>query len=1225
MAEKTNAMRFLEAHRSRSYRGHGTLVIARLAVGAAMAVATGLLWPIDRAPLDDGTAQGQGARLHVYLPLLSPEVRQASAVRFSVGRGLYDESLTVELATDTPGAAIRFTTDGSRPVGGEAEIYRRPLRLHRTTVVRAVAFRHGYLPSPVATNTYVILEATTSQPAWPPGLPTNWGRHTDGPDEGEPVAADYGMDPEVIADPRYGPMMRAALLSLPSLSIATDPAGLFGEKDGIYVHARETGVDWERNASVELFDARGAEGFQIDCGVRISGQASRNPYASPKKSFSLRFTSRHGPTKLEYPLFPSTPVSEFDTLKLRAGFNDSFAYVPWRGQYLRDAWGTATQAATGSLAVHGRFVHLYLNGLYWGLYRLSEEPTASFMARHLGGRRTDYDVVKSAKYGAVEDGDRREYDELLRIPRLWEPTGYEKVARLLDLSQHAEYVLLNVYAANTDWPGTGNWRAGKKRSADKGFVYFAWDMEAGLDLLQPDHGAYDERVHDKAATIGVDGLHGRLRRSPEYRLLFADRARELLFDGGVLTGQRARERYAALAEELDPAIIAESARWGDADPGALAMVHGWDLWRRFWAANGQGHPVTRDDEWLAERDRLLEGWFEGRTQTVIEQLCREGLLTDVVAPDLQVRSWNGTRGSVVEMRPGSAGCAGARTSGTIYYTTDGSDPREPWTGIVGSSAESYEAPVVVLGFAQVRARMRSGTDWSAVTTVTLGEPQPVLSELMYNPPEGSDHEFLEIANNECAPVHLGGMSLEGVRYTFPPDAVLAPGARAVVASDSGALGDICAKADCIGEFDGHLSDGGERVALRNARGEVVFSVEYDDEGLWPLSPDGGGYSLVRDRYDRDPDNPEAWRASAQPGGSPGAPDPQSPASRIVVNELLPNAGPPYEPAIELCNTSDQPVRIGGWFLSDDRDDLRKVRISDDIVLDPHGYQVLYGPDLEGTQAFALDPLGGSLFLSSSDGPGGTPGVIRGITYPAAEANVSVGRYHVRGRTRIVALSEPTFGVTSPASIGEFRQGLGEANAQPLVGPVVMNEIHYHPTAGESEFIELRNTGPMTVTLRPEDGEAFGMALTAGVRFVFPPGATLAPQSYALITGDEPRTFRLRHNLGDDVQVHGPFHGQLADDGECVVVSRAVVSSDGERIAQLVADEVCYANAAEWPTAADGGGPSLERTSGARFGDDPTNWSAFAVGGTPGVENTAVHVIQLPIAAIGSYVSPTGAD
>ncbi len=72
MAEKTNAMRFLEAHRSRSYRGHGTLVIARLAVGVAMAVATGLLWPIDRAPLDDGTAQGQGARLHVYLPTCRP-------------------------------------------------------------------------------------------------------------------------------------------------------------------------------------------------------------------------------------------------------------------------------------------------------------------------------------------------------------------------------------------------------------------------------------------------------------------------------------------------------------------------------------------------------------------------------------------------------------------------------------------------------------------------------------------------------------------------------------------------------------------------------------------------------------------------------------------------------------------------------------------------------------------------------------------------------------------------------------------------------------------------------------------------------------------------------------------------------------------------------------------------------------------------------------------------
>ena len=111
-----------------------------------------------------------------------------------------------------------------------------------------------------------------------------------------------------------------------------------------------------------------------------------------KKSFSLRFRDRYGAKRLEHEIFPGSKVVRFDTLRLRAGFNDSFSFVPRRAQYLRDAWGRQSQLDLGWTAPRGRFVHLYLNGLYWGIYNLSEEPTAAFAADHMGGREEDYDV-----------------------------------------------------------------------------------------------------------------------------------------------------------------------------------------------------------------------------------------------------------------------------------------------------------------------------------------------------------------------------------------------------------------------------------------------------------------------------------------------------------------------------------------------------------------------------------------------------------------------------------------------------------------------------------------------------------------------------------------------------------------------------------------------------------------------------------------------------------------
>ncbi|HUT13679.1 MAG TPA: lamin tail domain-containing protein, partial [Thermoguttaceae bacterium] len=327
--------------------------------------------------------------------------------RFSADRGFFEQPFSVEIATDTPGTAIYYTLDGSKPTETHGLAYTGPITVSTTTVLRAAAFKPGYKPSNVDTQTYLFLADVIRQPNDPAGYPSTW--------DGRP--ADYEMDPDVVgpnnlfAD-RYRDTILDDLQSLPTMSVVMDVDDLFGSS-GIYVNTQSTGDAWERAASAELISPDGSEpGFQIDCGIRVQGGASRSP-DFPKHSFRLEFRSGYGDSRLRYPLFDDqpygdSPADSFDEIVLRAPFNNSWPHWHFdqapRAQYIRDQWARDLQFAMGQRSAHGRYVHLYLNGIYWGIYNLGERPAAPFMETYYGGDEDDYDVLNS---GSPIDGDKQ--------------------------------------------------------------------------------------------------------------------------------------------------------------------------------------------------------------------------------------------------------------------------------------------------------------------------------------------------------------------------------------------------------------------------------------------------------------------------------------------------------------------------------------------------------------------------------------------------------------------------------------------------------------------------------------------------------------------------------------------------------------------------------------------------------------------------------------------------
>jgi hypothetical protein len=544
-------------------------------------------------------------------------------------------------------------------------------------------------------------------------------------------------------------------------------------------------------------------------------------------------------------------VESFDTLILRGGVNRSYTgylHEPHeikdhrQTTYTRDEWVRSSEIAMTGLGSHGIFVHLYLNGLYWGLYNIVERPDDSFAASYLGGDKEEWGVME--KNGPASGSPER-FEALNRLARegdFTDPNQYAEIESYLDVTRFIDYVILNWYAGNRDW-GHTNWYAIFRNPSGK-VKYMTWDSE--VTWIE---GADDYLGEDNARgeTNLIMLLFRKLMANSDFRMEFTDRIYTHLFNDGALTVANSTARWMRLNNTIDPAIVAESARWGDA---------------RYET------PITRDD-WLAARDDVLIQMGENVTKFLTIRLDDYGWY-----PEFNPPTFNRPGGLV----PVGFDLTMKSVTGTIYYTTDGTDPRAKVTGEVAPTALVYRPSLVLTQTTSIKARTRLGQAWSALGEATFRVVEQDtglrLAEIMYNPIGGGDYEFIELKNAGNAPLPLAQMRFEGISFTFPAGAAaLAPGESVVLVRDPAAFAARYPGVPIGGTFGGQLSNRGETIVLKDWQGNVVTAVSYDDENGWPVSPDGRGDSLVMTNLRGDPDNPRNWRASVNLHGSPGADEP----------------------------------------------------------------------------------------------------------------------------------------------------------------------------------------------------------------------------------------------------------------------------------------------------------------------------------------------------------------
>ena len=746
---------------------------------------------------------------------------------FDPGRGFYQTPFDVTLSSASAGAPIYYTTNGAEPSPSTGTLYTTPIPIGTTSIVRAAAFATGLQPSASITHTYIFPADVLTQTG--AGFPVTW-------------AADYEMDPDVVTDPRYSATLPGDLLAIPTLSIVMDVGDLFGEADGIYNHPGQRGIEWERPASAELIHPDGTEGFQANCGTRIQGELSRA--LNRKKSFRLAFKTIYGPSRLEYPLFGPSSVRSFDKIRLRASSEKSWSAGSKKGTYIRDQWVRETQLAMGRIASRGIFVHLYLNGLYWGLYNPVEKPDEEFVSDHFGGESDQWDVHKHPF--DVVNGDREAWDIARGIAAggLASDTAYASIQQYIDVPNLIDYFITNLHAGTTDWDGN-NWYAARRRAPGEGFKFFSWDAEQSMVSLKT-----------KRVGIGNENrpstFYSALQANAEFRVLFGDHVHRHFFNDGALTPARSRRRFTDSVALLDRAIVAESARWGDTKTGSAR---------------------TRDDDWLVQVEWLRLAYFPRRTGIVLEQFRSIGLYPTVEAPSFNRHGGFINPGFSLEI---------TAPAGTIHYALDGSDPRLPG-GAAAPGASAYAGPIAISSDTVVRSRARNGTSWSALTEASFTIDISLrITELMYHPADPAsgpfsddDFEFLEIMNTGPTSVSLPGLSFtDGIDFTFGAGS-LAPGERAVLVANLVAFESrYGAGLPVVGEYGGKLDNAGEPLRLESATGGTIQEFVYDDS--WHPGSDGDGFSLLagdpaagREAWS----TAAGWRAGVVTDGTPGSADP----------------------------------------------------------------------------------------------------------------------------------------------------------------------------------------------------------------------------------------------------------------------------------------------------------------------------------------------------------------
>jgi hypothetical protein len=723
--------------------------------------------------------------LTVFFFTLHTEAQQVAKPSFDKDRGFYDASFVLTITPAEAAHQIVYTLDGSDPgfSGNNPLTFSSPIPISKTTIVRARSKDVGGSFSDVVTYSYIFISDVVKQPASIPGYPSNM--YSLG-DKGQSVVQDYEMDPNIVNNPLYTSDLTKGLKEIPTFSIAVDSPDIeneffgqcgFHDYDGDNPPPGDCTDKGEKKVSFEIISDT-----QKDLNKQLNALIEGHSHVRLKRSFRINFKKSAGGT-LNSDILKFAPLNGdsaatagIEQFVLRSGNNRSWArnWNPNITTYTEDQWYRDSQIAMSCYGSHGTFAHLYINGIYWGLYNIAERPTEAFhnlyykVIEGISDKATppysDTNLTKDNFFNIKADPTDIRYrpdkpatlvqtasarwnyfvKELL-FKDMTVSQNYEELKSYLDTESFIDLIILSWYNGMTDWPGN-NWFAGYQFPASKNGVtsaptrikFFGWDAEWSWDTgtnygtsetingawvspffrngysnpYNPNVTGFDPLGTDVASKL-FPVIYNALKVNSDFMTQLNDRLYKNIYNDGALTDNNAQTRWLVLNNYIKNAIIGESARWGDSQESI------------------DGTTRTRDIHWQAEVTKianLIKTLASSNAAKLISAINAEGYLSSLQPPTVNLKG-----GTVNSQTP--IVLSNPNASGQIYYTVETvdkpiqcsdsvftKDPRAAGGGD-GQGALLYTGPFTLPPVLSpkskvvVRARVKQGMAWSPVYTI----------------------------------------------------------------------------------------------------------------------------------------------------------------------------------------------------------------------------------------------------------------------------------------------------------------------------------------------------------------------------------------------------------------------------------------------------------------------------------------------------------------------------
>lgn len=414
----------------------------------------------------------QAANARPFAPFQTKPIRASSPVetQFSPAGGHYPKALSVSLSVPAEGI-MTFTVDGSEPTT-DSKRYTNPLHIHSTTVIRARAFKTGQPLGPVVTQTFFIGE----------------------------------------------------LSQLPLVSLAIDPVSLWDNRHGIYIKGsrwKENNWDfdlynykqnWKREAHFSFFDPNGQNMASLNGRIRIYGATSRK---HPQKSllFELQDWDHSGFQPVADKKLPT-----FRSVILRNAGDD------WGKTLFRDVFMQQLIAGVTDIDYQAhRFVQVFLNGEYWGIYSLREAIDPFYLIQNHGVLPKQVDFLELD--GKIIQGDTQHYETLMKALAAKDEQSrafLDRIRLIMDVGEFTDYQIAQIFFNNLDWPDN-NVRYWRPRTDGGKWRWILFDTDNGFMCKgsPPEHNSLKRTLSPKFGRYNV--ILRKLMENPFYWEFFIQR------------------------------------------------------------------------------------------------------------------------------------------------------------------------------------------------------------------------------------------------------------------------------------------------------------------------------------------------------------------------------------------------------------------------------------------------------------------------------------------------------------------------------------------------------------------------------------------------------------------------------------------------------------------------------------------------------------------------------